>query len=508
MKIQIKRYLPGVLLCAALAVGSSLIIHAIATPEAGANRVDSAVQASGQNSAPPSFTFAPMLKQARKSVVNVLVEKVDRVPTRSMERFPFPFFDPFGQGEGRQQDPNDDGTRRSRGAGSGVVVSADGYILTNNHVVEDSDEVTVTFSNGRTEKAKVVGTDPPTDLAVLKVEPKGLDLEPIQFANSDSVEVGDLAFAIGNPLGIGQTVTMGIVSATGRTMGIIRTGENSGTPQAGYEDFIQTDAAINRGNSGGALITVDGRLMGINSAIISQSGGNEGIGFAIPMNIARFVMDQLISNGKVQRAMIGALLTEVDSTMAKALGMDRPYGAMVNEVVQGKPAAAAGMKAGDVITKINGTEMRDSMQTRNMISMMKPGTKVDITVNRNGKAVTLPVTLTGLDQQFSSESVESSSQSGLDGVSVSEIPEDMRSQLRLDADVKGVVVTRVSPSSKAAAGGIRPRDVIVAIDRQPVTSVGDFERLMKGAQKDAIFVQVKRYVQGRGWSNFFFGVER
>ncbi|MCC7339740.1 MAG: Do family serine endopeptidase [Bryobacterales bacterium] len=502
-----KRYLPGVLLCAALAIGSSLIIHAIATPEAGANRVEGSVYAESQSKTPPSFTFAPMLKQARKSVVNVLVEKVDKVPAR-MERMPFPFFDPFGQGEGRQQDPDDDGTRRSRGAGSGVVVSAEGYILTNNHVVEDSDEVTVTFSNGRTEKAKVVGTDPPTDLAVLKVEPKGLDLEPIQFADSDSVEVGDLAFAIGNPLGIGQTVTMGIVSATGRTMGIIRTGEKSGAPQAGYEDFIQTDAAINRGNSGGALITVDGRLMGINSAIISQSGGNEGIGFAIPMNMARFVMDQLISNGKVQRAMIGALLSEVDATMAKALGMDRPYGAMVNEVVEGKPAAIAGMKAGDVITKINGTEMRDSMQTRNLISMMKPGTKVDITVIRNGKPVTIPVTLTGLDQQIAAESVESTSESGLDGVTVSEIPGDMRSQLRMDADIKGVVVTRVSPSSKAAAGGIRPRDVIVAIDRQPVTSVGDFQRLMKGAQKDAIFVQVKRYVQGRGWSNFFFGIER
>lgn len=507
MKIQMKRYLPGVLLCAALAIGSSLIIHAIATPEEGTNRVESSVLAASQNKAAPSFTFAPMLKQARKSVVNVLVEKVDRVPAR-MERSPFPFFDPFGRGEGPQQDPNDDGTRRRRGAGSGVVVSAEGYILTNNHVVEDSDEVTVTFSNGRTEKAKVVGTDPPTDLAVLKVDPKGLGLEPIQFADSDSVEVGDLAFAIGNPLGIGQTVTMGIVSATGRTMGIIRTGEGSGAPQAGYEDFIQTDAAINRGNSGGALITVDGRLMGINSAIISQSGGNEGIGFAIPMNIARFVMDQLVSNGKVQRAMIGALLTEVDSTMAKALGMDRPYGAMVNEVVEGKPAAIAGMKAGDVITKINGTEMRDSMQTRNMISMMQPGTKVDITVNRAGKSLTIPVTLTGLDQQFAAEPAAGSSESGLDGVTVTEIPDDMRSQLRLDADVKGVVVTRVSPSSKAAAGGIRPRDVIVAIDRQPVTSVGDFDRLMKGAQKDAIFVQVKRYVQGRGWSNFFFGVER
>lgn len=503
MKIQMKRYLPGVVLCAALAIGSSLIIHAVARPEAGANRVEDSVHAA-DNKSVPDFSFAPMLKQARKSVVNVLVEKVDKIPT-TMQRSPFPFFDPFGQGQG-PQDPNDDGTRRRRGAGSGVVVSAEGYILTNNHVVEDSDEVTVTFSDGRTEKAKVVGTDPPTDLAVLKVDPKGL--EPIQFVDSDSVEVGDLAFAIGNPLGIGQTVTMGIVSATGRTMGIIRTGEDSGSAQAGYEDFIQTDASINRGNSGGALITSDGRLMGINSAIISQSGGNEGIGFAIPVNIARFVMDQLISNGKVQRAMIGALLSEMDATMAKALGMDRPFGAMVNEVVEGKPAAKAGLKAGDVITKVNGKEMRDSMQARNTISMMKPGSTVDLTVVRNGKTITLPVTLTALDQQFSNETTESGTESGLDGVSVSTIPDDMRTQLKMDADVKGVVVTRVSPSSKAAAGGIRPRDVIVAIDRQPVTSVGDFERLMKGAQKDAIFVQVKRYVQGRGWSNFFFGIER
>jgi Do/DeqQ family serine protease len=351
-----------------------------------------------------------------------------------------------------------------------------------------------------------VGTDPPTDLAVLKVEAKSL--EPIQFADSDSVEVGDFAFAIGNPLGIGQTVTMGIVSATGRAMGIIRTGEDSGTPQTGYEDFIQTDASINRGNSGGALITADGRLMGINTAIISQSGGNEGIGFAIPVNMARFVMDQLISGGKVQRAMIGAMLSEVDSTMARALGMERPYGALVNEVVSGKPAASAGVKAGDVITKVNGREMRDSMQTRNTISMMKPGAKVNLTVNRDGKELSLPVTLTDLDQQAGVATEPSSTASGLEGVGVQGITDELRSELRLDPEIEGVVVTRVSPSSKAAAGGIRPRDVIVAIDRQPVKTAADFDRLMKGAQNDAIFVQVKRYIPGRGWSNFFFGVER
>lgn len=504
MKDWMKRYLPGIALCAAVAVGSSLLIHAVATPDVGADREVSAVRADDQkvSSQNAAFSFAQMLKRARKAVVNVQVEKVDRVQARS-QRIPFPFFDPFGPDS---QDPNDDGTRRRRGAGSGVVVSAAGYILTNNHVVDDADEVTVTFSNGRTEKAKVVGTDPPTDLAVLKVDPKGL--EPIEFADSDSVEVGDFAFAIGNPLGIGQTVTMGIVSATGRAMGIIRTGEDSGNVQSGYEDFIQTDASINRGNSGGALITADGRLMGINTAIISQSGGNEGIGFAIPVNMARFVMDQLISGGKVQRAMIGAMLSEVDSTMAKALGMDRPYGAMVNEVVDGKPAAKAGVKAGDVIIKVNGREMRDSMQARNTISMMKPDTKVDLTVNRSGKEVNLPVTLTDLDQQVSNNVTPSGSASGLEGVTVEGISDDMRAQLRLDADVKGVVVSRVSPSSKAAAGGIRPRDVIVAIDRQPVTSTSDFDRLMKGSQNDAIFVQVKRYVPGRGWSNFFFGVER
>lgn len=503
MKAWVKRYLPGIALCAVVAVGSSLIIHAVATPEPGASPVVDSVRADDQKAVAQNaaFSFAQMLKKARKAVVNVQVEKVDRVQTSRMQRMPFPFFDPFGP-----QDPNDDGTRRRRGAGSGVVVSADGYILTNNHVVDDADEVTVTFSDGRTEKAKVVGTDPPTDLAVLKVQAKGL--EPIQFADSDTVEVGDLAFAIGNPLGIGQTVTMGIVSATGRAMGIIRTGEDSGAPQSGYEDFIQTDASINRGNSGGALITADGRLMGINTAIISQSGGNEGIGFAIPVNMARFVMDQLIASGKVQRAMIGALLSEVDSTMAKALGMERPYGALVNEVVEGKPAAKAGVKAGDVITKVNGREMRDSMQTRNTISMMKPGTKVNLSVNRNGKELELPVTLTDLDQQAGAPTESASTSSGLEGVGVQAITDDLRSELRLDAEVQGVLVTRVSPSSKAAAGGIRPRDVIVAIDRQPVKSVADFDRLMKGTQNDAIFVQVKRYVPGRGWSNFFFGVER
>ncbi len=499
MKSWLKRYLPGIALCAAVAVGSSLIIHAIAKPdvEESASSSATAVYASDEKGPQAAaWSFAASLKKARQSVVNIQVEKVSKAPA-AMRQFPFPF-GPFGQ-----QDPDDDGARRSRGAGSGVVVSAEGYVLTNNHVVDEADEVTVTLFDGRSLKAKVVGTDPPTDLAVLKIESQGL--APIEFANSETVEVGDLAFAIGNPLGIGQTVTMGIVSATGRGgMNII--GANNGN--AGYEDFIQTDAAINRGNSGGALITADGRLMGINTAIVSSSGGNDGIGFAIPINMARFVMDQLITDGKVQRAMIGALLQDVDDSMAKALGMDRPMGAMVNEVMPGKPAQKAGIQAGDVITKVNGRDVASQSQARNTISMMKPGTKINLTVNRDGKPLEVPVTLAPLDDAPIDTPRAEAEAAGMDGVSVEELTPQLRRQLRIDDDQDGVLISRVTPASKAAAAGLRRGDLVVAIDRQPVRSPGDFERLMSSPRGDAIFMQVKRAVQGRGWSNLFLGIER
>jgi serine protease Do len=507
MKVWLKRYLPGIALCVGVAVASSLIIHAVATPDSSGNAtasryVDASVYAAGEKGPQAAaWSFAETLKKARMSVVNIQVEKVSKVST-GMRQIPFPFgpFAPFGQ-----EDPDDDGSRRSRGAGSGVVVSDQGYILTNNHVVEDADEVTVTFFDGRSMKAKVVGTDPPTDLAVLKVDSN--NLHPIEFANSETVEVGDLAFAIGNPLGIGQTVTMGIVSATGRSMGIISSG-NSRNRTAGYEDFIQTDASINRGNSGGALVTADGKLMGINTAIISQSGGNEGIGFAIPINMARFVMDQLISSGKVQRAMIGALLQDVDDTMAKALGMDRPHGALVNEVMPGRPAAKGGVQAGDVIVKVDGREMRDQSQARNTISMMRPGSQVKLTVNRNGKEMDIPVTLAPLEEDSRETPSAPEESAGLDGVTVEPLTSKLRSELSLEGDVEGVIVSRVSPSSKAAAAGLRRGDIVVAINRQPVRTAADFDRLMKGGSGDAIFVQVKRQVPGRGWSNLFLGIER
>ncbi|MCW5964512.1 MAG: Do family serine endopeptidase [Bryobacterales bacterium] len=499
MKSWLKRYLPGVALCALVAVGSSLIIHAIATPDPAkpATGIDASVYASDEKGPQAvAWSFAETLKKARRSVVNIQVEKVSKTPA-GMRQIPFPF-GPFGQ-----PDPDDDGARRSRGAGSGVVVSAEGYILTNNHVVEDADEVSVTYFDGRSTKAKVVGTDPATDLAVLKVDVK--DLHPIDFANSETVEVGDLAFAIGNPLGIGQTVTMGIVSATGRgSMGII--GVSNGN--AGYEDFIQTDAAINRGNSGGALITADGRLMGINTAIVSSSGGNDGIGFSIPVNMARFVMDQLIANGKVQRAMIGALLQDVDDSMAKALGMDRPMGAMVNEVMPGKPAQKAGVQAGDVITKVEGREMRNQSQARNTISMMKPGSKINLTVNRDGKEISVPVTLAPLDDAAAEAPRVTEEAAGMNGVSVEELSTQLRRQLRIEDDVEGVLVGRVAPASKAASAGLRRGDVVVAIDRQPVRNTADFERLMKSSKGDATFMQVKRATQGRGWTNLFLGIER
>ena len=415
-----------------------------------------------------SLTFAPLVRKALPAVVNVetvLRATQTRGRGRAPQGLPPGLEDFFGfGGPGVPQEP-----RRGGGTGSGVIVTRDGYIMTNNHVVENATTVKVTLQDRREFTAKVVGTDPKTDVAVLKIDASNLPVLPI--ADSTKVQVGDVALAMGNPFDLGQTVTMGIVSATGR----------GGLNPENYEDFIQTDAAINPGNSGGALVNSSGQLIGINTAIISRTGGNQGIGFAIPINMAREVMDQLVKTGKVTRGYMGAGVQDITPELARAFKLQNAVGAAITSVEAGSPAEKGGLKAGDVVTAVNGEPVVDSAALRLRISRTPPGTPVKLTVQRPEGQTTLTVTLTTLANRGGpadgggDESGPSGAASALEGVSVTDLTADVRTELQLDRNVRGVVVTRVAPNSAAAEAGLRRGDVITQVNRRPVNSVADFE---------------------------------
>ena len=428
---------------------------------------------------PMLTTFAPVVRPILPAVVNITSTQIIRsrggrggapaLPPGFEEFFGFPA--PGGRGG---QAPE----RRAQGTGSGVIVSRDGYILTNNHVVADATEVKVTLTDKRDFDAKVIGTDPLTDVAVVKID-AGANLPVMQVSDSTKVQVGDIVLAIGNPLGLRSTVTMGIVSATGRTsLGIVGEG---GT--AGYEDFIQTDAPINRGNSGGALVNTAGQLVGINTAILSEAGGNQGIGFAVPSNMARDVMDQLVKTGKVTRGYIGVGIQEVTPDLAEAF--KAPLGSVVITQVQPDlPGAKAGLEVGDVILAVNGQNVTDSGQFRLQVSRNAPGTTLRLRINREGKTMEIPVTLAalpGAEKEQPAESGATGGKSPLEGVDVEALTNQSRRQLGLDQNVTGVIVSDVDPRSAAAEAGLQPGDVIQSVNRQSVTSVSEFNRLMRQA---------------------------
>jgi len=422
----------------------------------------------------PTLTFAPMVRKVTPAVVNISSTRVVRSSAnrnpgqrgRRAPQTPEEFFgDLFGRGGGGMFPGMPEQPRRQGGVGSGVIVTSDGYILTNNHVVDDADQVTVSLSDRREFTAKVIGGDANTDIAVLKIEGKNLPTVPIRTEVRPAV--GDLALAIGNPFGIGQTVTMGIVSATGRSMG--GSIEN-------YEDFIQTDAAINPGNSGGALVNTSGELIGINTAILAGgSGGNQGIGFAIPVAMAREVMDQLVKTGKVVRGYIGAQVQDVTPALARAFKLPTAAGAALPSIEEGSPAEKAGLQAGDVVTAVNGDPIADANALRLRISRTAPGTVVKLTVHRPEGEKVIPVTLGTLPTQDRDQDGEPDLQGGsrtpLEGVSVDELDRQTAQQLRLPDDVRGVVVTNVDVASKAYDAGLRRGDVILSVNRKPVTSV-------------------------------------
>ena len=375
--------------------------------------------------------------------------------------------------------------RTEQSLGSGVIVSEDGYILTNNHVVDgaDADGVKIALSDGKTKlDARVIGKDPSTDLAVLKVD--GAKLTAITLADSDKIEVGDVVFAMGNPFGVGQSVSMGIVSAMGR-------GEMPFGYIAKYEDFIQTDAAINQGNSGGALVDAEGRLIGINQSIVSRSGGNAGVGFAIPVNLARSVLDGLIANGKVARGFLGVQMQpEITPELAKAFQLPDTSGVLVTDVLPELPAARAGVERDDVIVEFNGKKVSDSRHLRLMVSQVAPESKATLKVIRDGKQQSLNVTVGSQPQEMAGGAPEEpalqpADRPGLflEGVEIVNLRRTARQQYGFPVELRGVLVTKVDEDSKAADAELREGDVILAIANSEVVSVKDFESAVARADK-------------------------
>jgi len=442
--------------------------------------VQASLKIANPNEGPSRTGFAPIVKEVLPDVVNISSSKVVRTPNQITEGLPMdPFFQQFF-GRGFDNGPAIPKERREQSLGSGVIVSPEGYVLTNNHVVDGATDIKVTLSDKRELKAKIVGSDAKTDVAVLKLDGSGFPA--ITLGDSSKVQVGDYALAVGDPFGVGQTVTMGIVSAKGRgNLGI-----------EDYEDFIQTDAPINPGNSGGALVNDRGELIGINTAILSGgSGGNQGIGFAIPVNLAREVMTQIVDHGKVTRGYLGVMIQPITPAMAKALGESQPQGVLVGDVTADGPAKGSGVERGDIILALNGTPMNDSNQLRNDVSMMPPGETVKLKISRNGAIHEISVKLGELpgSKELAQNNQKGTSKNALEGVSVENLDAATAQQLGLPAGMKGVVVTDISPSSSEADSGLHKGDVIQQVNHQPVHNVAEFdEAVHKGGSSNLLLV--------------------
>ncbi len=440
-----------------------------------------ATAANAPDSMPLQGSFAPIIKPALPAVVNISTSKVVKPSQNSGGMFNDPFFrqffgDQFGQQF--QQKP-----QVEHSLGSGVIISSDGYILTNNHVVDGAEDIKVEMGGKKEYSAKLIGRDPRTDVAVLKIEASNLPTLPL--GDSSKLDVGDLVFAIGDPFGIGETVTMGIVSAKGRGgLGI----EGPG----GYEDFIQTDASINPGNSGGALINSRGQCVGINTAIISSGGGNQGIGFAIPINMARRIMDQLMKNGKVVRGYLGVVIQNLTPELAKQFGLTQGGGALVGDVTPGGPGAAAGIKKGDVILELDGRPLSDMSDLRNQISQTAPGTSVTLKIFRDGKSSDVSVKLGELPEQAAAGGSSVTPGGALQGVEVETLTPEISQQLGLTGVVHGVVVTTVSATSPAAEAGLARGDVIQEVNRRAVSNTQEFSAAVDSAGKNPVLLLVNR----------------
>src|SRR6202167_3859058 len=424
---------------------------------------------------------ASVLKPALPAVVNIQTSKV--VKSKSSQMMPF-FNDPmfrqfFGdQGGQGQSEPQ---TEREHSLGSGVIVTSDGTIVTNNHVIEGATDIKVDLADKREFQAKLIGTDPKTDIAVLKIEATGLPT--LAIGDSSKLQVGDVIFAIGDPFGVGETATMGIISATQR----------GGLGIENYEDFIQTDAPINPGNSGGAMIDLHGDLIGINTAILSGGGGgNQGVGFAIPINMARSVMDQIVGHGKVVRGYLGLFPQDVTPALARQFGLNRPGGALVSGLKPDAPAAPDRLKKGDVILELNGQPVESANDLQLRVSQSAPGTAVKLAYSRDGKVEHDNVTLGELppDKLAEDNSGPSENSGGLEGVNVEELTPDTLQQLQLPSGTRGVVVTNVDPSSAAAAAGLDRGDVIQEVNHKPVHNIAEYKQAVAAAGKQPVLLLV------------------
>jgi len=425
-------------------------------------------------------TIADVAERVTPSVVNIFTSR--DVPSGGAHRrfFKDPMFRFFFGPPGFKGEPSPrGGGRRERSLGSGVIISEDGYLLTNNHVVKGADEIRVALADGREFEAKVVGTDPPSDLAVLKVEANGL--KPILVGDSTTIRVGEIVLAIGNPFGVGQTVTMGIVSAVGRS--------NTGIVE--YEDFIQTDAAINPGNSGGALINLRGELVGINTAIASRTGGYQGIGFAIPSKMAITIKESLLKHGRVIRGWLGVAIQNVTPDLAEALGLKPGKGVLVGDVTPNSPAAKAGLQREDLIVAVDGRATNDMGRLRTVIATRGAGASVKVTLMRSGKRLDKVVKLAELPASLGGRggSRLGGSVSALDGLAVSDLSPELQRKYEIPARLGGVVVTDVEADSRAAYSGLRAGDLVLEVNRRRVASVAELrEALSRPARLVALLI--------------------
>ena len=430
-------------------------------------------------------SYADVAELASPAVVNIAAAKIVDGSNNPMFRRFFNMPD---------DDNHRPGGRVDRSLGSGVIISSDGLIMTNNHVVENAEKITVTFDGVREYEAELIGADPRTDVALIRIDETGLPF--LKMADSSALRVGDQVMAVGNPFGVGQTVTLGIVSALGRSIGLID-----------YEDLIQTDASINPGNSGGALVNMNGELVGMNSAILSRSGGSQGIGFAIPSNMAMRIIDALQTHGTVQRAYLGVLPQAVSQSMADYHGLDRPRGVLIAQVNADTPADKAGLRNGDIILSVDGQEIKSPSMLRNVISLSDVGHTAELEILRDGKEKNIGVELDALpDPEAPIRADEPDDDDGsLDGVTVRALTPGMRDQAGVPADIEGLLVTEVGPTSNAAEAGLARGDVIQEVARREVTSLDDFQdalgvntdrpifmRVYKPAQRQSVFVAVPR----------------
>lgn len=438
--------------------------------------------------AAPANGFTEVAKLVTPAVVNITTVTTEKVsdgrsmPDELRDRMEEFFGKPFGPRGRGPQGPDEPRGPRGGGQGSGVIVSADGYILTNNHVIDNAREVTVTLPDKREFKGKIVGTDPKTDLAVVKIEAD--NLPTVAWGDASKLQVGEYVLAVGNPFGLNSTVTLGIVSALGRgRMGITQ-----------YEDFIQTDAAINPGNSGGALVNTKGELVGINTAIFSQTGGYQGVGFAVSTTMGKPIYESLVKTGKVVRGYLGIGIQDLNQDLAKSFGVKDSKGALVSDVKEDSPADHAGLKQGDVITAYQGTPVEDAVALQRLVTKTVIGTKVAVRVMRDGRDRDLSITVGEQPDTTQIAKAESGeSDYAFAGVAVQDLDQDTAKELGIKGKAQGVVVTRIEPDSGAEKAGLMPGDVIREINRQPVKSVKDFEKMSSGVKKgDNILILINR----------------